>query len=801
MRRLDKILSARRETAGASFQLNDGWRARVYVLGNGLARIRLVRNNAPRLDRTWTIAAGGFAPWEGRSRDDLTGFNLPPVRFRKQPGFVVEGGGLVARVRDDPFRIAWRRVGESGDFAADRPSGAYYFSQRTGALRHLTRRQADERFYGLGDKTGPLNRAGQRFRLFQTDAMGYDAERSDPLYAHVPFFIVKRPAAAGACGFFYDNPASAAADFGAELNNYHGLYRRYECDDGDLDYYILAADNVMETVRAFAGLTGKPFLPPRWALGFSFSAMAHADSPRAQQVVSEFRAEAKARKIPLAAIHLGSGWQADRKMKRHALVWNRARFPDPKKMFSQLRADDVRAVGNVKPFILNTHPLRKECARRGLLIRDANGRPAEEAFWDGRGTALDFSNPRTIEWWRRKVSEAMLRFGFDAVWNDNNEFGIADEDAVCDGFGRPLPARLMRPVLGALMTRASVEATRNFRPGLRPFAVSRAAAPGLQRWAQTWSGDNRTEWKTLRGNLKMGLNMSLSGFAHYGHDIGGFAGPAPDPEMLARWFELCALLPRFAMNSWNDDGGATLPWQSPAALRAARRAFRLRRRLAPYLYSLCHRAARTGEPIARPTFCDFENDPAAFDECDELMLGKFLLAAPVVSPKTKTRRLYLPRGGFAFWRDFHCGKKHRAGRTIEVSSTPGLAPLFCPAGAIVPLAPPSPSIPSVPSAPSVSQKPSALEVLFFPPERGGESDFVLYEDDGETEKWKSGDCAEVRFHSSATGATAELSVALAGNRPPSFSAMTIRPPADEHRKVKVAAPDGVRVAVRNAHPL
>ena len=783
MRRIDKILSARREVDGASFSLDNGWRARVFILGEGLARVRLARNGAGRLDRSWSIAAGGFAPMEGRSRDDLTGFSPPPCRFRRGDGFLIEGGQLAVHVRGAPFRILWRRRGAAREFAADRDSGAYYFSEKTSALRHCMRREDGEKFYGLGDKTGPLNRAGRRFRLLQMDAMGYDAELSDPLYSHIPFFIVKRAGAAGACGFFYDNPAAAAMDFGAEIDNYHGLYRHYECEDGDLDYYVLSGGTIAEVVRAFAGLTGRPALPPKWALGFSFSAMSHADAPRAEKVIGAFAKESVRRGVPLAAIHVGSGWQADRRMRRHVFVWNRTRYPHPRRMLAELRGAGIRSVANIKPFVLRTHPKWRECVRRGLFVRDGDGRPAEEEFWGGRAAALDFSNPATIEWWRRHVTEALLKTGFDAAWNDNNEFEIWGEDAVCAGFGRPLPARLMRPVLGMLMTRASVEAARKFRPQSRPFAVSRASAPGIQRWAQTWSGDNRTEWKTLRGNLKAGLNMSLSGLAHFGHDVGGFAGPRPDADMLSRWFELGALLPRFAMNSWNDDGVPTLPWESPSALGAARRAFRLRRRLGPYLYSLCHLAARRGEPIARPVFYDCEGDAATFEECDEMMIGKFILAAPVVSPRARTRRLYLPRAGFAKWHCFHSGQTHRAGRFVEVAATPGRAPLFCPPGAIVPLARERP--------------PAGPEVLFVPPERGGESDFILYEDDGESEDWKRGDCAEIRFQSRAVGRKAGLSISLAGNRPPSFSILDIIIPADERREVQVSAPPGAfRVRVR-----
>ena len=55
------------------------------------------------------------------------------------------------------------------------------------------------------------------------------------------------------------------------------------------------------------------------------------------------------------------------------------------------------------------------------------------------------------------------------AWNDNNEFGFSNEDAVCAGFGEPMPLDLARPLEPLLMTRASLDEQRRLAPLERQF--------------------------------------------------------------------------------------------------------------------------------------------------------------------------------------------------------------------------------------------------------------------------------------------------------------------------------------------
>jgi alpha-glucosidase len=207
-------------------------------------------------------------------------------------------------------------------------------------------------------------------------------------------------------------------------------------------------------------------------------------------------------------------------------------------------------------------------------------------FWGGEGSHLDFTNPAAYAWWQEHVTQALLDNGIDAMWNDNNEYEIWDDEARCHGFGEPTRIGLLRSVQTLLMVRASYEAQRAARPDERPFVLSRSGCPGIQRYAQTWSGDNFTSWETLRYNIPMGLGLSLSGVPNTGHDVGGFYGPRPEPELFVRWVQNGIFHPRFCIHSYNTDGTVNEPWMYPEVLPIVRDLIQFRYRLIPYLYTL-----------------------------------------------------------------------------------------------------------------------------------------------------------------------------------------------------------------------
>ncbi len=346
--------------------------------------------------------------------------------------------------------------------------------------------------------------------------------------------------------------------------------------------------------------------------------------------------------------------------------------------------------------LIDDHPDYAEVKAAGGFVKDENGEPVLEQFWDGMGSYLDFTNPEMIRWWQERLKRQVLDVGFTGGWNDNNEYEIGRDGARATGFGKPMDAPAARPLHALLMTRATYEATLARDPAKRPFTITRAGPAGLQRYGETWTGDNFTSWHTLKWNIRNGLSLALSGQSKVGHDIGGFTGPRPGPELLCRWIEMMALHPRAVMNSWKPDvapdwQAATTPWLHPEVLPQVRAALDLRTRFLPLIYTLAHRAHRDGSPIIRPLFHDFPEDPAAYADQDALMLGPDVLFSPVVEEGARTKTQYLPQADQG-WIEYRTGAHHAGGRTVTVDAPLGAPPVFIRVGAVLALASETPDV-------------------------------------------------------------------------------------------------------------
>jgi alpha-glucosidase len=367
---------------------------------------------------------------------------------------------------------------------------------------------------------------------------------------------------------------------------------------------------------------------------------------------------------------------------RYVFTWNTAKFPDPKTLNAKFNANGMRLVANIKPCLLDDHPAYEPMKAAGGFITNAKtGQPIVEPYWDGMGSHLDFTNRASIEWWQKNLKTQVLDYGIDVGWNDNNEYAIVDDDAVSNGFaaqvGTPIPMHRSQPLHALLMTRATYEAQQANQPTEPVYTITRAGSPGIQRYAQTWSGDNTTSWHTRKWNIRTGLQMSLSGMFNVGHDVGGFYGRVPEPELFLRWVQACCLNPRMVMNSWKEGGVSNVPWMHPEVTKDVIAAIQLRYQLMPYLLSLFERASSHHEPIIRPTFYDFPDDEECFKDSDDFMLGREYLVAPVVEQGHTQRRVYLPKlpAGHA-WRDFSSGEVLTAGQYHTVAAPLARLPLF-----------------------------------------------------------------------------------------------------------------------------
>jgi alpha-glucosidase len=579
-------------------------------------------------------------------------------------------------------------------------------------------------YFGLGERAGSTNRAGQSYRMTNLDAMGYNARTTDPLYKHIPFYVTSKSRTRLAYGLFYDTNADCTFDLGRELDNYHGHYRYFAADYGDLDYYFIAGPDLARVVRRYTWLTGRPAFTPKWSLGYSGSTMAYTDASNAQERMNEFLSRCAEHDILCDSFHLSSGYSSI-SGKRYVFNWDRCKFPDPETFVRHYLAHGIRLCPNIKPCLLRDHPRFEEAKAEGLFIHDEDGKPTLVQFWDEVGAYLDFTNPRTVAWWKSGVTESLLKYGVVATWNDNNEFEVWNKTARINGFGQVRPAVEAKTLQTLLMMRASRDAQREFAPEKRPFLVTRSGAVGMHRYVQTWSGDNYTSWETLRYNIKMGIGLALSGVSNLGHDVGGFSGPAPDTELLLRWVQFGIFLPRFSIHSWNDDQTANEPWMYPEITAYIRDLIKFRYPLIPYFYDLLWRSHRDYAPIIRPTFHDFPQDDHCYLENDDMLLGENLLVAAVIEPGQRARQVYLPAG--SDWYDFWSGDYYTGGQEIWLPAPWDRPPLLARADSAIPL-----NVAEQHFAKPADQRGFYL----FPSRNHSQFEYQCFEDDGESEAYR-----------------------------------------------------------------
>jgi len=755
----------------------------IFMLEDNLIRVLLKNKGELRLDKTWTVAPDKQdVPWSGRERLSSDGFTLPEYQLEQTDSCIKIATAALRLTVHQPLWLEWEYKSSAGEWLPlthDRKTGAYQLGVNSHELAHFMNRADSERYYGLGEKTGDLNRAGRRFEMRNLDAMGYDASKTDPLYKHVPFYITRTEPVQGKAvsfGLFYDNLASCWFDLGNELDNYHIKYRSYRAEDGDLDYYFMLGDNIASVSKQFVRLTGGTAFGPKWSLGYSGSTMQYTDADNAQELLEGFVDKCRQHDMPCDSFQLSSGYTSI-KGYRYVFNWNYDKVPNPEAMAEHFHNAGLKLAANIKPCLLHDHPMFEDVKAKGLFIQDSeHDQPECSVFWDADGSHLDFTNPDAIAWWKQNVTEQLLQKGIDSTWNDNNEFEIWDKGARCHGFGQTIPVGLIRPLQPLLMMRASYEAQTEFAPSLRPYLISRSGCPGMNRYVQTWSGDNRTNWTSLRYNIRMGLGMSLSGLYNLGHDVGGFSGDRPDPELFARWVQNGVMHPRFTVHSWNDDGSVTEPWTYPTVTPIIREAMTLRYRLLPYLYNLLWQAHAQDEPMLRPTFLDHEHDAKTFAENDDFMLGRDLLVASVVEPDQREREVYLPDNGRG-WYDYHGGQWYSGGQTITLPAPLEQLPLLVRAGTVLPTSE------RIACADAKQDRLRNLEI--YPFMGCGESTLTVFDDDGESYGYQQGEYLSLHMTMRCDNQSIQLTITSEGQFKPSYSELTLKLPKGERRPLVV----------------
>ncbi|MCF6165221.1 alpha-glucosidase [Furfurilactobacillus rossiae] len=572
----------------------------------------------------------------------------------------------------------------------------------------------DEQFYGLGDKTGYLNKRGYEYDNWNMDEPRPHIETFTHLYKSIPaLFGLKN---GHPYGMFFDNTYRSHFDLGKENQGYYF----YSAVDGNIDYYVLGGKTLKDVISNYTYLTGTTPLPQRWMLGYQQSRWGYSMSQaKVEEIVDKFEEY----DLPLEAVHFDIDYMDGYRV----FTWDKNKYKNPKKLLSDLRKRGVRVIPILDPGVKqdDNYNIYQEGVKNGYFAKGTDGSIYINRVWPGKSAFPDFGNPDVRQWWA-KHCKFLLDNGAAGIWTDMNEPATFDgdmpEDVVMTDEDKPSSLKRMNNVYGHNMAKATFEGIKN-ETGKRPYVITRAAYSGTQKYSTIWTGDNQSIWSHLQMMIPQMSNLGLSGFSFAGTDIGGFSADTT-PELLTRWIEgaiFSPLLRNHCVLQVRDQE----PWVfGDKVLNIYRKFLRLRYHFIPYLYDCFSLEAKNGLPVFRPLVLNYPGDPKVRNLNDEYMVGNQVLVAPIVQQGQTNRSVYLPEGS---WIDLFTGVQYTGNTNILANAQLDQLPVFIKTGSILPW---GKAVNHLEDAPA-----DEMTFRLF----GARGSYVHYQDNGEDFKYQDGE--------------------------------------------------------------
>ena len=695
---LGDMVGFERVERGALLHCDPGVRLEITFLDPGTVRVTL-----DRPDREETLLEAPLVRFPVQETD------LEIVEETDR--IVLRSAELEVTVDRSPCRIAF--LDRDGNVIS-RDDAGFGIGWDGNEVRNWKSIEEGERFFGLGEKTGNVDKRGREWVMWTSDTYGYGNE-TDPVYQSVPFLIGLRDGRA--YGIYLNNSHRTTFNLGAANHRYYS----FSAEGGALDYFFFAGPAIPRVVERYTAITGRAPLPPKWALGYQQSRWSYYPDEEVLRLARTFREK----RIPADVIYLDIHYMDEYRV----FTWDPERFPDPDGLLDELQGLGFKVVPIVDPGVKEEegYVVAEEGLAGDHFVRYPDGEVYVGSVWPGRSYFPDFTKADTRAWWATHLGR-LLDQGVDGIWNDMNEPAVWGKAFPLEVESAAGSFKQVRNLYGFLMAQGTYESLVRARPDERPFILTRAGFAGIQRYAAVWTGDNVASWEHLELGIRMLIGLGLSGVPFVGADVGGFIG-GPSPELFARWIQVGALTPFFRGHTAHDTPPQE-PWAFGAEVEAiSRQAIELRYRMLPYLYSLFRESSLTGAPLLRPLFWHHQADTVAYQPAyqHQFLLGERLLVAPVTREGAREQEVYLPEGR---WLDLATGEVFEGRRAVTVDAPLDRIPMFLGAGGIMAL---QEVVQFVGHESAATGPDLTLEVFPAQPR-----EFELYEDDGRSFDYRDG---------------------------------------------------------------
>lgn len=615
--------------------------------------------------------------------------------------------------------------------------------------------EKDDIVYGLGEANRGINKRGWCYISDCTDDPDHTEDKRS-LYGAHNFIVIS---GSETFGLFFDYPAKITFDIG---------YTRMDtltvsCEDSDLDLYVIDGDSPYDIVKQFRRMTGRSYIPPKFAFGFGQSRWGYKTKEDFEKVAQGYREN----HIPLDMIYMDIDYMDAYK----DFTLNRD-FDDFPAFVQEMKDQGIRLIpiidAGVK--IEDGYDVYEEGVKNRYFCQREDGSDFVAAVWPGDTHFPDVLNPEARKWFGDKY-RFLTDQGIEGFWNDMNEpaifyskEGLEEAKEMAEKFARTgtsnwdgsekgsdetedIGVWQLGDKLGSLanspedyqrfyhnvngemirhdkvhnlygfnMTRAAGEAFERIDPNRRFLMFSRSSYVGMHRYGGIWMGDNRSWWQHLLLSLKMLPSLNMCGFLYIGADLGGF-GSDTTRDLLLRFLALGVFTP--LMRNHSALGTREQECYQFEDIEDFRHVIGVRYRLLPYLYSEYMKAALSGGLYFRPLAFDYPEDPMAKRIEDQLMLGGEIMIAPVYEQNAKGRYVYLPEEMkfIKFMPDGTISEEILGNGIHYVEIALNEVPLFIRAGKCIPVADPAECVDKIDMG--------TIRMLGY---EGAE--YLLYDDDG-----------------------------------------------------------------------
>ena len=518
----------------------------------------------------------------------------------------------------------------------------------------------------------------------------------------------------------------------------------------DMDYYVIAGDNMDKIISGYRTLTGKAPIMPKWAMGFWQS----RERYRTEEDVTSTLAEFRRRQIPVDNIVQDWNYWEDDQWGSHQ--FDKARYPDPQRMLDEVHKLHGRFMISVWPKFYHNTDNFKELAAKGWMYTQAVKDSLRD--WVGPGYVAGFydaySDGARKMFWRQMDENLYSKYncGIDAWWMDASEPNVRDCTPI--GYRKALCGPTALGSSTEYFNAYSIEnadaiynGQRSTGNNKRVFLLTRSGFAGLQRYSTaSWSGDICTRWEDMHAQMTAGLNYSMAGIPFWGMDQGGFsvekrymaaqgiydktgeenADMKEWRELQTRWNQFGCFVPLYRTHGqWPLREVWNIAPETHPCYKSIVYYDRLRYRLMPYLYSMAAWANLKDYTLMRGLPMDFQDDANVLNIGDQWMFGPAFMACPVYKYEARSRQVYLPKQ--CGWYDLYTGRHFAGGQTIDAEAPYEKIPVFVREGAIVPFGPEMQW--------SDEKKAELINLYVY---TGADADFLLYEDEGTNYDYEKG---------------------------------------------------------------